>query len=176
LFALEVRKETEMSREALLQSSYTCTLSGEERENLLRLLRERLGEARVEAHRTHTPAFRELVFGEEAVTRSLIEKLEQAHPDLGNVTPKMPAGIEEGWPVPDVIYIDEEGRFQMPTEELQEFVGFLRDNGVRVEAESANVFQACGKPHGYGRLLHRFDSEFVNRLYRVWKPAQASRS
>jgi len=163
-----------MSTELMQQTGYTVTLSGEERESLLRLLRQTLGDARVEMHRTHSPAFRELIFGEQAVIKALVEKLERTSTDQLAVSPRMPAGIEEGWPVPDVIYIDEAGRFQMATEELEEFIRFLHDNEVRVEAETTGIFHSGGKAHGYGRLLHLFDADAVSRLYRTWRHARAS--
>jgi len=163
-----------MSTAVLHLWGHTLTLSGEERESLLRLLRQTLGEARVEMHRTHTPAFRESVSGEQSVIRALIEKLERASAEQIEVSPRMPAGIEEGWPVQDVIYIDEMGRFQMPTDELEDFIRFLRDNEVCVEAETTGVFHSGGKAHGYGRLLHLFDADSVSKLYPTWKHARAS--
>jgi hypothetical protein len=56
-------------------ASYTLVLNEAERAELLRLLEHTLGETRVEAHRTHTPAYRERVLGQEAVIRGLLEKL-----------------------------------------------------------------------------------------------------
>jgi len=165
-----------MSAQVLQQSSHTLNLSGEERDSLLGLLRQALGEARVEVHRTHTPAFRDSVLAQEAVIRALIEKLERLRPDQTEVSPRIPAGIEEGSPVPDVVYIDEQGRFQMATEDLEDFIRFLRDNEVRVEAEAADAFQSVGKTYGYGRLLHLFDADLVHTLYRTWKQAQGSRA
>jgi hypothetical protein len=53
------------------------TLTREEREYLVRLLQSTIGETRVEAHRTHTPAFRERVLAEETLERSLLSKLEK---------------------------------------------------------------------------------------------------
>jgi len=165
-----------MSAQVLQQSSYTLTLSDEEHDSLLGLLRQTLGEARVEVHRTHTPAFRDAVVGEAAVIRALIEKIERVRPDWTEVSSKSLAQVEEGSPVPDVVYIDEQGRFQMAAEDLEDFIQFLRDNEVRVEVEAADAFQSVGKAFGYGRLVHLFDADSVKRLYRTWKQVQASRA
>jgi hypothetical protein len=53
------------------------TLTREERDYLVRLLRTTIGETRVEAHRTHTPAFRDRVLAEETLERGLLSKLEK---------------------------------------------------------------------------------------------------
>ena len=50
-------------------------LTAEEKQYLIRLLDARLGEARVEVHRTHTPDYREQVQQEEALVRGLLAKL-----------------------------------------------------------------------------------------------------
>jgi hypothetical protein len=84
-----------MSAQVLQRSTYTLTLSDRERDSLLGLLRRAFGEARVEAHRTHTPDFRDLVLGEQAVIRGLIEKLEGIGPDRVGASPAVPAGIGE---------------------------------------------------------------------------------
>ncbi|MGP0070299.1 MAG: hypothetical protein ACLQGP_42695 [Isosphaeraceae bacterium] len=165
-----------MSAAILHQSTYTLTLRDEERDKLLDLLRRSLGEARVEVHRTHTPAFRESVIGQEDAIRSLIEKLERLCPDEAEVSTKIPAGIEEGTTVPDVVYIDEQGRFQMATEDLEGFVEFLRENKVRVEVETADAFHSGGKAYGYARLLHLYDADSANALYRTWKQLHEGRA
>lgn len=54
---------------------FTLALTAEERQELLGLLEHALGETRVEAHRTHTPAYREQVLREETVLRGLLQKL-----------------------------------------------------------------------------------------------------
>jgi hypothetical protein len=69
-------EEPEMAAEAAQPSIHTLTLTQEERDRLLDLMKQCLGEARVEAHRTHTPAFRELVLHEESLIRGLVGKLE----------------------------------------------------------------------------------------------------
>ncbi len=76
-----------MSAPVCQQTSHILTLSGEERDSLLGLLRQTLGEARIEVHRTHTPAFRELVLGEEVAIRNLIGKLERLGADQAEVAP-----------------------------------------------------------------------------------------
>jgi len=48
--------------------------TAEEREYLVRLLEARLGETRVEVHRTHTPDYREQVKHEEELVRNLLAK------------------------------------------------------------------------------------------------------
>jgi hypothetical protein len=53
----------------------TLPLTEEERAGLLDLLQQALGEARVEVHRTHTPAFRDQVLRQEALIRGVIERL-----------------------------------------------------------------------------------------------------
>jgi hypothetical protein len=74
-------KETKMSAEPLQQSVGGVALTSDERKALLALLREALGEKRVEVHHTHTPDFRTRVMGEESILRSLIEKVERCRPD-----------------------------------------------------------------------------------------------
>ena len=56
------------------------TLDAEERTELVTLLERELGETRVEAHRTHTPDFREQVLRQEAVIRRLLDKLQRPRP------------------------------------------------------------------------------------------------
>lgn len=53
------------------------SFTSEELALLHRMVESALGEARVEVHRTHhTPAYREQVKAEEAMLRSLLEKME----------------------------------------------------------------------------------------------------
>jgi hypothetical protein len=54
------------------------TLTSDERQYLARVLEHALGESRVEAHRTHTPDFRERVLEEEKLLRGLLSKLEKS--------------------------------------------------------------------------------------------------
>jgi hypothetical protein len=90
-----------MSAQVLQQPTHTLSLSAEERDSLLDLLRQALGETRVEVHRTHTPAFRELVLAQEVLIRNLIGKLEQLTVHQGGVSPTTLTGIEEGPSVHD---------------------------------------------------------------------------
>jgi hypothetical protein len=69
-----------MGDQAAQPSTLTLTLTPEERTSLLGLLKRELGDARVEVHRTHTPAFREQVLQQEALIRGLIDKLDQLRP------------------------------------------------------------------------------------------------
>lgn len=64
-----------MAHEATCEGTFALTLTEVERVGLLGLLKEALGEARVEVHRTHTPGFREQVLREESMIRGLIDKL-----------------------------------------------------------------------------------------------------
>ncbi len=60
----------------------------------------------------------------------------------------------------------------MIADELDDFIPFLRDNKVRVEARTGDVFHSGGKAYGYAQLVHGFDADQVNVLYRTWKQAQ----
>jgi hypothetical protein len=60
-------------------SNLSLSLTSEERTCLLELLEHTLGETRVEAHRTHTPNYRDKVLHHEVVLKGLIEKLSKAH-------------------------------------------------------------------------------------------------
>jgi hypothetical protein len=64
-----------MASETGTTIEYHLSLDDEERAELETLLEQALGETRVEAHRTHTPAFREQVQRQEDVIRRLLEKL-----------------------------------------------------------------------------------------------------
>jgi hypothetical protein len=64
-----------MSQEKSPTSEHTITLTAEQRTELLHLLEHTLGETRVEAHRTHTPDYRDGVLRKEAMLRELIQKL-----------------------------------------------------------------------------------------------------
>lgn len=165
-----------MSTQVRQQSCYTLTLSGQERDGLLTLLRRAFAEARVEAHRTHTPDFRELVLGQEAGLRSLIDRLEQLCPDESAGTLEVPVAMEEEVPLIDDLYIDEGGRFQMAAADLEDFLPFLRDHEVRVELATAEAFRSGGEVYGYGRLVHPYDTDSVRALYRTWKQAHVART
>lgn len=163
-----------MLAQVLQQSSYTLTLSGQERDSLLGLLRQALGESRVEAHRTHTPDFRDLVLDQQAIIRALVEKVERLGPDRIGVSPEAPVGIEEGAVIGD-LYINDEGRFQMAAADLEDFLRFLRDHEVGVVIETVDAFRSGGEAYGYGRLLHLYDADSVTTLYRTWRQAQGTR-
>jgi hypothetical protein len=68
-------KELEMPPETIGPTSYTLSLTAQERGVLLDLLRRELGEARVEVHRTHTPDYRDRVLQNERLLRVLIDKV-----------------------------------------------------------------------------------------------------
>jgi hypothetical protein len=53
-------------------------LTREEKDYLVRILQNALGETRVEVHRTHSPQFRERVLDEEKLVRGLLSKLEKS--------------------------------------------------------------------------------------------------
>jgi hypothetical protein len=59
---------------------HSLAISEEERTELVRLLEQALGETRVEMHRTHTPAYRDRVKGEEALLRALLGKFQGMKP------------------------------------------------------------------------------------------------
>lgn len=54
--------------------THSFTISEEERAELIRILDRALGESRVEAHRTHTPEFRDRVLREQSLLRGLLER------------------------------------------------------------------------------------------------------
>jgi hypothetical protein len=56
-------------------ASTQITLTREEKDYLVRVLQNSIGETRVEVHRTHTPQFRERVLEEEKLIRGLLTKL-----------------------------------------------------------------------------------------------------
>jgi hypothetical protein len=164
-----------MSAQDRKQSTYTVTLSDQERDGLLGLLRQTFAETRVEAHRTHTPNFRGLVLGQEALVRGLIEKLERLGPDQPAASPKILIEIEQEGPVIDARYIDGGGRFQMAAAELEDFIPFLRDNEVRVDVETKDAFRSGGVAYSYGRLVHPYDTDSVGALYKTWSQMQGRR-
>lgn len=165
-----------MSAQVVQQSSYTLTLSDQERNSLLALLRQAFAVSRVEVHRTHTPDFRELVLDEQIAIRSLIERLERLCPDSMGETSAIPVPLETEAPLIDALYIDEGGRFQMAAADLEDFLPFLRDHEVRVELETADAFRSGGETYGYGQLVHPYDADTVCDLYRTWKQARGRRT
>ena len=67
----------------------------------------------------------------------------------------------------DDFYLDEDGRFQMASDELGDFIRYLRENEVQVETETLDAFHSEGRAYGYGRFLHPFDFEGASTLYRT---------
>jgi hypothetical protein len=57
-------------------AEFNLLINEQERNELLRVLRNSLGETRVEVHHTHTPGYRESVKREEEVIRGLLQKIE----------------------------------------------------------------------------------------------------
>jgi adenine C2-methylase RlmN of 23S rRNA A2503 and tRNA A37 len=60
---------------------HSFMITEEERAELIRMLKQVLGETRVEVHRTHTPKYRERVLEEEALLRGLLDKFEHLRVD-----------------------------------------------------------------------------------------------
>lgn len=54
------------------------TLTRDEKDYLVRLLQNAIGEVRVEVHRTHTPQYRDRVLDEEKLVRGLLAKVEKS--------------------------------------------------------------------------------------------------
>lgn len=69
----------------------------------------------------------------------------------------------------DELYLDEEGRFQMLSEELNDFIQFLRDNEVRCNVIQRDAFRAEGEPYSFARIHHPFEIEVAQELYRKWR-------
>ncbi|HLJ93398.1 MAG TPA: hypothetical protein VKU02_09440 [Gemmataceae bacterium] len=57
-------------------AEFNLIINEQERTELLRVLKNSLGETRVEVHHTHTPGYRESVQHEEEVLRGLLEKIQ----------------------------------------------------------------------------------------------------
>ena len=150
-----------MPTEVLQRLSHTLSLSDEERDGLLALLNQALGDQRTEAAG--------------ALARALIAKLERPGTDLSAASTRVASGLEEGMSATEVLFIGEQGRFQMASEELGDFIQFLRDNKVRVEVETEDAFQSGGRSYGYGRLVHPFDADSVKGFFQMWHQAQRSR-
>jgi hypothetical protein len=74
----------------------------------------------------------------------------------------------------DDLYLDNEGRFQIASDELDDFIRYLRENEVRAEPDARDAFRSEGRAYGYGRLLHLFDSEAASTLYRTWRQTHES--
>jgi hypothetical protein len=61
--------------------THSFTISEEERAELIRLLDRALGESRSEAHKTHTPEFRDRVLREQSLLRGLLERFSHTRVD-----------------------------------------------------------------------------------------------
>jgi hypothetical protein len=85
-----------------------------------------------------------------------------------------PAGAGRETTMLDDLILDNEFRFQMASDELDDFIGYLRENEVRAEVVTRDAFHSEGRAYGYGRLIHPFDSESVAKLYRTWRQLQES--
>lgn len=66
------------------------------------------------------------------------------------------------------IFIDELGGFQLPVEELTDFVPYLRDHEVPCDVEESGTFRAAGRAYGLGRLQHLYDVDTTLALYQTW--------
>jgi hypothetical protein len=66
-----------MSTNAPQKGMLSLTLDEQERSELLQLLEVALGDLRVEAHRTHTPDYRDQVLRRKVLLQKLIEKFRQ---------------------------------------------------------------------------------------------------
>ena len=69
----------------------------------------------------------------------------------------------------DELYIDDDGRFQIPSEELAGFAAYLRENEVPCDVEEAATFLSGGRLYGYVRLHHLYDLQSAGDLYRTWR-------
>jgi hypothetical protein len=158
-----------MSSQVLHRSSCTVTLSGEERDGLLELLRQARGDGRVEADRTHASGYRDVVLDQQTLVLGLIEKLERPGPDPASPTPVAPTASGEAPPIIDELYIDAEGRFQIASDDMVDFLDFLRDHGIHVQVEATKSFHSAGHAYGIARLMHLYDVDSTSELYRTWE-------
>ncbi|QEH38991.1 hypothetical protein OJF2_76030 [Aquisphaera giovannonii] len=71
------------------------------------------------------------------------------------------------------LYINEQGRFQIASEELAGFVAYLRENAVPCDVQPAERVQAGGRSYGVIRLQHLYDTDTARGLYRTWRQAAA---
>jgi hypothetical protein len=62
--------------EEIAMAEFNLMINEQERSELLRILRDYLGQTRVEVHHTHTPGYRENVKHEEEVIRGLLQRLQ----------------------------------------------------------------------------------------------------
>jgi hypothetical protein len=69
----------------------------------------------------------------------------------------------------DELYIDDDGHFQMPSEELASFTAYLRENGLPCDKEESRTFVAEGQSYSFGCLRHPYDIDAAQELYRTWR-------
>ena len=70
----------------------------------------------------------------------------------------------------DDIYFDDQGRFQMAKEELDDFVKFLRENKIGCEIEPAERhFHSGGMVFAFAKIQHPFDADNTQKLYHFWR-------
>jgi hypothetical protein len=74
----------------------------------------------------------------------------------------------------DDFSLDERGRFQMASEELGDFIKYLRENEVQAETETPDAFHSEGRAYGYGRVIEPFDFEAAANLYHTWRELHES--
>ncbi|WP_435005472.1 hypothetical protein P12x_003336 [Tundrisphaera lichenicola] len=67
------------------------------------------------------------------------------------------------------LFIDEQGRFQMPSDQVEAFLEFLRENKVPCTVKEPNAFNTEGRSYSYANLDHRYDAEEAASLYRNWR-------
>lgn len=75
----------------------------------------------------------------------------------------------------DNIAIDDNGCFQISSEESADLTKYLRDNKVPCDMEAANAFRAEGRLYNTIRLRHLYDMETVRELYCNWRRYEAVR-
>ena len=69
----------------------------------------------------------------------------------------------------DELSINNDGRFQMPSEELAGFAAYLRENKLPCDVDEAGTFRAEGRSYGFCRLRHLYDIETAQALYHTWR-------
>jgi hypothetical protein len=95
-----------------------------------------------------------------------VERSSSSRPDF----PKARASRMGDIAMSDDIFIDDDGRFQMPSDELAGLVAHLRENHVPCDMEDAGALRLGGRPYGYARVKHLYDLEIARRLCHAWRP------
>jgi len=75
----------------------------------------------------------------------------------------------------DDLAVDDNGCFQIPSEESAGLTSYLRDNKVPCDLQEANAFRAEGRLYHIVRLRHLYDMETVRELYTGWRRYEAVR-